>query len=197
MKKTVSEGIGAFYQHYPKIAVVVTASAGGRDNAMTAAWHMAISKKPALYCVAVSAGHFTYKLAAESKEFGLNFMPNTSAELVAALGGSKGSRMDKFQEFGIKKDKSLKTAAPVLADAYAAFECKLVGDIEYSDHKLLIGEIVAVHYDEEAFLADGSLNLEKVNPVLYMGSDKYLDLAGCREQTLDRGVCADKLKAKS
>lgn len=197
MKKTVCEEIGAFYQHYPKIAVVVTASAGGRDNAMTAAWHMAISKKPPLYCVAVSAGHFTYKLVAESKEFGLNFMPSTSAELVAALGGSKGSQMDKFQEFGIKKDNSLKTAAPVLADAYTAFECKLVGDLEYSDHRLLIGEIVAVHYDEEAFLADGSLNLEKVHPVLYMGSDKYLDLTGCKEQTLGRGVCADKLKAKS
>jgi len=197
MKKIVGEEIGAFYQHYPKIAVVVTASSGGRDNAMTAAWHMAIAKKPPLYCVAVSAGHFTYKLVAESKEFGLNFMPNTSAELVAALGGTKGSEMDKFKAFGIKKDNSLKTRVPILKDAYAAFECKLVDDIEYSDHRLLMGEIVAVHYNEDVFLADGSLNLEKVNPVLYMGSDKYLDLAGCREKTLDRGLCAEHLKKQS
>ena len=194
MKKIVGEGIGAFYQHYPKIAVVVTASAGGRDNAMAAAWHMAVSKKPPLYCVAVSAGHFTYKLIAESGEFGLNFMPNTSAELVAALGGTKGSEIDKFQTFGIKKDKPLKTGVPVLADAYATFECKLVNDGGYSDHRLLIGEIVAVHYNEDVFMEDGSLNLEKVNPVLYMGNDKYLDLAGCKEQTLDRELCSDKLK---
>jgi flavin reductase (DIM6/NTAB) family NADH-FMN oxidoreductase RutF len=196
MKKTVSEGIGAFYQHYPKIAVVVTASAGDRDNAMTAAWHMAISKKPPLYCVAVSAGHFTYKLVAESKEFGLNFMPDTSAELVAALGGSKGSKLDKFPAFGIKKDESLKTGVPILADAYAAFECKLVDDREYSDHQLLIGKIVAVHYLEDAFMEDGRLNLGKVSPVLYMGSDKYLDLTGCEIQTHDRGLCVEKLKVK-
>lgn len=196
MKKIVGEGVGAFYQHYPKIAAVVTASAGGRDNAMPAAWHTAISKKPPLYCAVVSAGHFTYKLAAESGEFGLNFMPDTSAELVAALGGSKGSQIDKFREFGIKKDRSLKTGAPILADAYAAFECKLVYDLEYSDHRLLIGEIVAAHYDEEAFLADGSLNLEKVSPVLYMGSDKYLGIAGCTEQKLNREEYAEKLKVK-
>lgn len=196
MKKTISEGIGAFYQHYPKIAVVVTASAGGRDNAMTAAWHMAISKKPPLYCIAISAGHFTYKLVAESKEFGLNFMPDTSVELVAALGGSKGSTLDKFPAFGIKKDESLKTGVPILADAYAAFECELVDDREYSDHQLLIGEIVAVHYLEDAFMEDGRLNLEKVSPVLYMGSDKYLDLTGCKMQTHDRGLCVDKLKVK-
>jgi flavin reductase (DIM6/NTAB) family NADH-FMN oxidoreductase RutF len=196
MKKTVSEGIGAFYQHYPKIAVVVTASAGGRDNAMTAAWHMAISKKPTLYCVAISAGHFTYKLVAESREFGLNFMPATSTELVAALGGSKGSQIDKFPAFEIKKDSPIKTKVPVLADAYATFECRLVDDRSYSDHQLLIGEIVAVHYNEDVFMEDGRLNLEKVNPVLYMGSDKYLDLTKCRTKTLERGLCAENLKAK-
>ncbi|HEX78676.1 MAG TPA: flavin reductase family protein, partial [Dehalococcoidia bacterium] len=166
MKKIVGEEVGAFYQHYPKIAVVVTASAGGRDNAMAAAWHMAISKKPPLYCVAVSEGHFTYKLAAKSGEFGLNFMPGTSTELVAALGGSKGSQIDKFKAFGIKRDSPIKTKAPVLADAYAAFECKLVDDIKFSDHRLLMGEVVAVHYAEDAILTDGGLNLEKVNPVL-------------------------------
>ncbi|MCJ7764267.1 MAG: flavin reductase family protein [Dehalococcoidales bacterium] len=196
MKKIVGEGNGAFYQHYPKIAVVVTASSGGRDNAMAAAWHMAVSKKPPLYCVAISAGHFTYKLIAESREFGLNFMPYTSAELVAALGGSKGSRLDKFQAFGIKKDNPLKTKVPILKDAYAAFECKLVDDRHYSDHRLLIGEIVAVHYLEDAFMEDGSLNLEKVSPALYMGSDKYLDLAGCKTRALDRGMCAENLKVQ-
>jgi len=195
MKKTVGEEIGAFYQHYPKIAVVVTAHAGGRDNAMTAAWHTAVAKKPPLYCVAISAGHFTYKLIADSGAFGLNFMPYTSADLVAALGGSKGSQLDKFLAFGIVKDNPMKAKVPVLKDAYAAFECQLVDDRGYSDHRLLIGEIVAVHYLEDAFMEDGSLNPEKVNPVLYMGNDKYLDLAGCKTRTIDRGLCAERLKA--
>jgi len=196
MRKITSEDVGAFYQHYPRVAVVVTAHAGGRDNAMTAAWHTAVSRKPPLYCVAVSEGHFTYKLIAQSKEFGINFLPDTKAELVAAIGGSKGSEMDKLRALGVALDRPLKTKAPVLKDAYAAFECQLVDDKPYSDHRLLIGEIVAVHYLEEAFTEDGRLNLDKVSPVLYMGSDMYLDTAGDKSRKLSRGLCFDNLKAK-
>jgi flavin reductase (DIM6/NTAB) family NADH-FMN oxidoreductase RutF len=194
MEKVTSESIGAFYQHYPRVAVVVTAHAGGRDNAMTIAWHTSISKKPPLYGVVVSEGHFTYKLIAESKEFGVNFLPDTRAELVAAIGGSKGSELDKFKAFAINKDNSVKTSVPILKDAYAAFECQLVDDRAYGDHRLLIGEIIAVHYLEEAFNADGTLNLEKVSPVLYMGSEQYLGVSGCKVRTLNRELCVERLK---
>jgi flavin reductase (DIM6/NTAB) family NADH-FMN oxidoreductase RutF len=194
MEKVTSESIGAFYQHYPRVTVVVTAHAGGRDNAMTIAWHTSISKKPPLYGVVVSEGHFTYKLIAESKEFGVNFLPDTRAELVAAIGGSKGSELDKFKAFAINKDNSVKTSVPILKDAYAAFECQLVDDRAYGDHRLLIGEIIAVHYLEEAFNADGTLNLEKVSPVLYMGSEQYLGVSGCKVRTLNRELCVERLK---
>jgi flavin reductase (DIM6/NTAB) family NADH-FMN oxidoreductase RutF len=194
MGKVTSENIGAFYQHYPRVAVVVTAHAGGRDNAMTIAWHTSISKKPPLYGVVVSEGHFTYKLITESKEFGVNFLPDTRAELVAAIGGSKGSELDKFKAFAINKDNPVKTAVPILMDAYAAFECRLVDDRSYGDHRLLIGEIIAVHYLEEAFNADGTLNQEKVSPVLYMGSEQYLGVAGCKVRTLNRELCVERLK---
>ena len=194
MKKSVSDSVGAFYQHYPRTAVVVTASAGGRDNAMSIAWHTSISKNPPLFGVAVSPNHFTYKLIAESKEFGVNFMPDTSAELVAAVGGSKGSELDKFKAFCIEKDNAIKTAVPILKDAYAAFECKLVDDRQYGDHKLLVGEIVAVHCAEEAFKESGALDIEKVCPTLYMGGELYLNIAGCKVRTLNRSFCAEKLQ---
>ena len=195
MKKSVSDSVGAFYQHYPRTAVIVTASAGGRDNAMSVAWHTSISKNPPLFGVVVSQNHFTYKLIAESKEFGVNFMSDTSAELVAAVGGSKGSELDKFKAFCIEKDNAIKTAVPILKDAYAAFECKLVDDRQYGDHKLLVGEIVAVHCAEEAFKENGSLDIEKVCPTLYMGSELYLNIADCRVRTLNRSFCVEKLKA--
>ncbi len=194
MKKTVSDNAGAFYQHYPRVAVVVTASAGGRDNAMSIAWHTSISKNPPLYGVAVSPGHFTYKLIAESRQFGVNFLPDDKAELVAALGGSKGREMDKFSAFSIEKDDAKKINVPILKDAYAAFECKLVDDRLYGDHKLLVGEVVAVHYAEEAFMQNGVLDIEKVSPTLYIGGEIYLDTRECMVRRLDRNFCIDCLK---
>lgn len=195
MDKVVSESIGAFYQHYPRVAAVVTAHSAGRDNAMAAAWHMPISLKPPIYGVAISSKRFSYQLIADSKEFGINFLPASRAGLVASVGGSKGSEIDKFQEFGIARDRPVKTAVPILKDAYAAYECKLVDGQLYGDHWLLLGEIVAVHYLKEAFAEDGTLNLERVSPVLYLGSDCYLDISECIIKTLDREFCADCMKA--
>lgn len=194
MDKTISEGIGAFYHHYPRIAAVITARGAGRDNAMAAAWHMPISFSPPLYGVVISAKRFTYRLIADSKEFGVNFLPASEAELVAATGGSKGAEVDKFLAFNIAKDEPLKTAVPILHNAYAAYECRLVEDKVYGDHRLLVGEIVAVHWLKAAFIEDETLNLDKVSPVLYLGSDHYLGITECNVRTLDREFCASYLR---
>jgi len=172
--KVITEDIGAFSQHYPKVAVIVTAQAGGRANAMAAAWHTSISFKPPLYGVAISPKRFTYQLIAESKEFGVNFLPFARAELIASVGGSKGYEIDKFQMFNIARDKPVKTAVPILKAAYAAYECKLVDDRGYGDHRWLVGEIVAVHLLREALTPEETLDLEKVSPILYLGHELYL-----------------------
>ena len=194
MEKKVSENIGSYYHHYPRVTVVVTASAGGRDNAASIAWHTSVSKNPPLFCVSVAAGHFTYELIAEGKEFGVNFLPDDKAELVAAIGGSKGREMDKFQTFGIETDAPLKTSVPVLSDAYAAYECKLVDDRLYGDHRLLVGEVVAVHCAGEAFTDNNTLDTGSVSPTLYMGSELYLNVSNCRARTLNRADCLKELR---
>jgi len=187
MTKLVTEDTGAFYQHYPRVAVVVTAQASGRANAMAAAWHTSISAEPPLYGVAISAKRFTYQLIAESKEFGINFLPFAKAELVASVGGSKGSEVDKFHRFNIAREKPVKTAVPILKAAYAAYECKLVDDRGYGDHRLLVGEIVAVHVLREALTPEETLDLAKVSPILYLGHDLYLTTS--KDMTyLDRKV---------
>jgi flavin reductase (DIM6/NTAB) family NADH-FMN oxidoreductase RutF len=194
MTKETSEDIGAFYHYYPRLTVIVTAHAGERDNAMAAAWHMPVSKNPPLYAVSISPRRFTYELILESREFAINFLPAGEAELVAATGGSKGKEIDKFEVFKILKDKPIKTAAPILKSAYAAYECKLVDDSLCGDHRLLVGEIVAVHWQKEAFTEGTTLNVEKVSPVLYLGSDQYLGISGCTVKTLDREACISYLK---
>jgi flavin reductase (DIM6/NTAB) family NADH-FMN oxidoreductase RutF len=173
MSRIVTEDIGKFSQHYPKVAVIVTASARGRDDAMTAAWHSSISLKPPLYGVAVTSKRFTYQLMTESREFGINFITLEKASLAAAVGGTSGKQMDKFERFKIKKENPLKTTAPILKDAYAAYECRLVDSKPYGDHIWIVGEIVAVHVSKEAFTSTESLNLNKIKPLLYLGSDFY------------------------
>jgi flavin reductase (DIM6/NTAB) family NADH-FMN oxidoreductase RutF len=168
--------------------VVVTTSAEGKDNAMAAAWHMPVSFNPPLFAVSVSPKRFTYQQAIKSKEFAVNFMAASDEAIVAAVGGSKGSEIDKFEAFDIATEESIKTGAPVLKAAYAAYECKLVNDVPCGDHQLLVGEIVAVHTSDEAFDENGMLDLTKVTPSLYMGAEKYVSNLKCSLRTMERSV---------
>jgi flavin reductase (DIM6/NTAB) family NADH-FMN oxidoreductase RutF len=188
MAKIVGEGIGAYYHHYPRVAAIVTAHSQGRENAMALAWHAPISFDPPLYGISLSAKRFTYKLMAESKEFGVNFLPFEEAELVAAVGGSKGEEVDKFRQFNIAKEKPAKTQVPILKAAYAAYECRVVDDRLYGDHRLVVGEIVAVHLLKEAFGAEETLELAKVSPTLYLGSERYVTASREAIKYLDREV---------
>lgn len=188
MPKIVTEAIGKFSHHNPKVAAIVTASARGRDDAMTAAWHSSISLKPPLYGVAITSKRFTYQLIMESREFGINFIPSEKASLAAAIGGTSGQQMDKFERFNIKKEKPLKTTAPVLKDAYAAYECKLVDSKPYGDHIWIVGEIVAVHFLEEAFTPAEVLDLDKIKPLLYLGSDFYASTDKNSVSFVKRGI---------
>ena len=188
MLKIVTEAIGKFSQHYPKVAAIVTASARGRDAAMTAAWHSSISLKPPLYGIAIAPKRFTYQLITESREFGINFVPLEKASLAAAIGGTSGQQMNKFERFNIENEKPVKTTAPILKDAYAAYECKLVDSKPYGDHLWIIGEIVAVHFLEEAFSPSEVLDLDKIKPLLYLGSDFYASTDKNSVSLVKRGI---------
>jgi flavin reductase (DIM6/NTAB) family NADH-FMN oxidoreductase RutF len=186
MPRVRTASVGEFYQHYPKVAAILTVNAGGKKNAMAAAWHSAISYKPPLYGVAVAPKRFTYKLIIESGEFGINFMPFEAAELIASVGGSGGSEMDKFRKFNVAEEKPLKTTVPILREAYAAYECKLVDHKIYGDHAWMIGEIVAVHFTDDFFTAKGTLDVSKLNPALYLGAELYITAKRESVRLLDR-----------
>lgn len=176
MPKVRAEKVGRFLQHYPKPATVVTVKAKGRENALAVAWHCALSFEPPLYGVAISPKRFSYELIVEAKEFAINFLTIESARLIASVGRTSGRELDKFERFQIATEKPIKISAPILKDAYAAYECKLVEHHTYGDHEWFVGEIVAVHYQKEAFDEHEVINLEKIKPAFYMGNDLYAEL---------------------
>ncbi len=188
MDKVISEGTGKFYHHYPRVAAIVTAQAKGKSNAMAVAWHTSISFNPPLYGVSISPKRFTYQLITDSKEFGVNFLPFEAAAMVASVGGSGGQEVDKFQKFNVATDKPVKTSVPILKAAYTAYECRLVDDRDYGDHRLLVGEIVAVHLLKEAFTSEEVIDLDKVSPVLYLGHELYVTTSKDTVTCLDREV---------
>jgi len=188
MEKTATEDIGKFSHHYPKLAAIVTASFEGKDNAMTAAWHSSISVNPPIYGISISPQRFTYQLIRQSKEFGINFVPFEKAYLAASIGGTSGQEIDKFQKLNIPREKPIKTRVPLLKDAYASYECKLLDSKIYGDHIWVVGEVVAAHFREGIFTENEMLDLTKVKPLLYLGSDFYVTTDEHSISFIERGI---------
>lgn len=174
MVKKITEDAGLLGRPYPRSPAVVTVHARGRDNALAVGAYCHISDEPPLYGIAISPKRFSYELICESGEFGINFFPIESAELILAVGDVSGRDVDKFTKFNIAIDKPVKISTPLLADAYVAYECKVVDRMTIGDHEWFVGRILAVHYQEEFFGDRMALNLDKIKPALYIKRNLFL-----------------------
>jgi flavin reductase (DIM6/NTAB) family NADH-FMN oxidoreductase RutF len=194
MPKILKEKVGDMLEqlhYYPKNTAFITSHWKGRDNVMPSTWNTPVSVNPPLYGVTISPSGFTYQLIVKSKEFGVNFLTFQQVKLAAATGGCSGSEVDKFQRFAIDTEKAVKTAVPILKDAYVSYECKVVDEKDFGDHRFFIGEIVAVHFETEVFTAREQLDMNMINPILYIGRDVYLTTAGHTTKKLDRQVYSE------
>ncbi|MBN1374913.1 MAG: flavin reductase family protein [Dehalococcoidia bacterium] len=186
MLKVITENVGAFYQHYPRTAAIVTINYSGRKNAMAVAWHCPLSFSPPVYGIAVSPKRYSYNMIKECKQFGINFMPYKASEMIAAVGGSTGNLTDKFTEFNLIEDSAIKLEVPILREAYAAFECRVMDNSVIGDHAWITGEIVAVHMAEDVFKENGVLDFESVQPALYLGGETYCSVDKTTVKLLER-----------
>ncbi|MBI4287897.1 MAG: flavin reductase [Chloroflexi bacterium] len=174
MAKKVTEDAHLLGRPYPRSPAVVTMHARGRDNAIACGAYCHISEEPPLYGIAIGPERFSHGLIAESGEFAINFLPIESAELILAVGDVSGRDVDKFTRFNIATEKPVKISAPVLADAYVAYECKVVDRFTIGDHSWFVGKILAAHYREEVFGEKMALDLNKISPALYTKRTLFL-----------------------
>ncbi len=165
------------YLHYPAVAAVVTVQHEGRSNALACVWHTALSFEPPLYAVSISPKRFSYDLIQQAGAFAVNFLPQEKADLIARFGRNSGRDLDKFAVWEVETLPLEDALAPILADAYAAYECKLYAQHTYGDHDLFVGEIVRLHQAEGAFGENRVLNIPQVKPALYLGANLYATLS--------------------
>lgn len=195
-KKVVKAAANAYYFQYPALATIVTVRSGGKDNAISIAWHMTVSREPPYYAISVAPSRYSHRMILESGEFVINFVPFESYELVAGVGGCSGSNTDKVSLFGLKGKKGSEVGALVLEEAYAVYECKVVGRHTYGDHDVFIGEIVAFQHEPEFFTSVGIVDVGKLNPNVYLGEDRYTRPVAEEPTLMGRGAAVRAAREK-
>jgi flavin reductase (DIM6/NTAB) family NADH-FMN oxidoreductase RutF len=180
-----SEGTLKNYYHYafPMQTVLVTCNdESGKTNIITLAWHTPISRTPPLYGISISPKRYSYGLIEKNKEFVVNFIPYSLVEAAQFCGTHSGRSNDKLCQTGLTLIPSSTLSVPRIKEGYAHLECTLVQNILLGDHQLLVGEVVAVSADDDAF-RDELLRTDHIHPLYYVGENAYTTLDRAKRKT--------------
>lgn len=136
----------AFRCKYPDPVVLITTRApDGRANVMAASWYTFASDDPWMFVVGIDDGAYTYDLIRRTGEFVVAYPHARMAKAVLIAGSCHGHRIDKIERTGLVLQDAAKVRAPLLADAIANFECKLVKIFKPGNCPLVVGQVVAAH----------------------------------------------------
>jgi flavin-dependent trigonelline monooxygenase, reductase component len=119
------------------VTIVTTSDADGNGHGLTVNSFTSVSLDPPLVLWCLGNKSDSYELFSKSEHYAINVLAAGQADLAMRFAG-KGD-----QSFGDGEAGSLSTGAPVLDQAIAIFDCKVVQRIEAGDHLILIGETQA------------------------------------------------------
>jgi flavin reductase (DIM6/NTAB) family NADH-FMN oxidoreductase RutF len=131
--------IAALFRRLSGGVYVVGVADGNRRNGFTAAWIMQVSFDPPLVALAINPGHASYPLLRESGAFAVSVLEQGRLDLAEAFGTRSGRDVDKLAAVGWRAAES---GAPVLEDAAAFFDCRVVSHHPAGDHEVVIARVV-------------------------------------------------------
>lgn len=147
-KKTTPEK--AFNRKYPEqVVLVTTRSKAGKANVMAVGWTTFASMEPWMFMLGIDDEAYTYELIKKTREFVVAYPGEKMAKAVLFAGTHHGRKMDKITKTGLKLQPASKVKAPLIADAVANFECKLVKIVQPGDCPILFGKVIAAHENRD------------------------------------------------
>ena len=164
---------------YPVPLVLVTCvDEQGAPNIVTLAWVGTAAAKPPQVALAIRPSRYSHALISQTREFAINIPTKDLLPVVDQCGHVSGARTDKFALTGLTSEPATQIQAPLIAECPVNLECKLTQTIPLGSHDLFIGEIVAVHVDEELLDEYGPIDYSKAKAVAYLGNE-YWSLGKC------------------
>ena len=112
---------------------------------MTLGWHMMLGFEPALIGCYIWDQNHSHSLIRKSRECVINLPTIDLIDAIVGIGNCHGPKVDKFEEFGLTLAKANEVDAPLIAECYANFECKLKDSSQIDRMGLFVFECVRVH----------------------------------------------------
>ncbi|MCW0435897.1 flavin reductase family protein [Xanthomonas sacchari] len=129
----------------PGPVVLVSSAWKQQRNVMTLGWHMVLEFSPSLLACCISSANHSFDLIRRSKQCVINLPTADLVDTVVGIGNTSGADLDKFAHFGLTAVPATHVAAPLIAECYASFECRLHDGSQIGKHGLFVWEVVKAH----------------------------------------------------
>ena len=177
----MKKSLGAKTIVYPTpVFIVGTYDKTGKPNVMNVAWGGLCCSSPPCVAVSVRKATYTYGNIVDQKAFTINIPSESHVKQADYFGIVSGAKEDKFSATGLTPVKSDLVDAPYIKEFPLILECKLTHTIEIGLHTQFIGQIVDVKAEESVLGGNGTLDIKKVNPILYAPENRaYYGVGEC------------------
>ncbi len=127
----------------PGPVVLVSVGDGERDNLFALTWCMPVRKEPGMVALLSGKRHHSYGFIEKTGELGINIPDASLTDAVLGCGSITGAReVDKFARFGLSRQPARKIRAPLVSEAMANLECRVVQVTDMGASALLVAQIL-------------------------------------------------------
>lgn len=119
---------------------------GEEVNGFTASWIMQASFQPPLVVNCVKTDSISHTMIKNSGVFALSFLEEGQKELAQNFFKPMRRVGNKFEEIEFYLGE---TGCPIIQDSLGYIECNVVGSVEYGDHTVYVGEVIAAGIHRE------------------------------------------------
>ncbi len=123
----------------PSGLFVLTMICGERETGMLASWVQQCSFEPPQVTVAIKRGRPIADWLRDGAVFTLNILDQSQTDMVAHFGRGFSLGEEAFEGLDVERAAG---AAPLLREAVAFLQCRVLGRYEVGDHELYFGRVI-------------------------------------------------------
>ncbi|MEM4718188.1 MAG: flavin reductase family protein [Desulfurococcaceae archaeon] len=162
--------IPAFRLLYPlRTYLLVTGRYGEEVDVMAIDWVTIVSVDPFIIAISVAPTRYSYGLIERHNEFVLSVPGLDILRDVWITGSERGP--GKLAKTSLLFEPGLKVKTPIIKNAIANLECRVLRKEKIGDHVLVLAEIVAYTYKKEAY--EGEFPKLTTGFIAHIGRNKF------------------------
>jgi len=153
-------------------AVVISVGKWDESNLITLAWVARVVSKPPIMSVSIRPSRYSHSLIQNQEEYVINIPNKSQVEMVDFCGTHTGKKIDKWKALKLTKQKASKVNVPLIKEFPMNIECKIIKKIQLGTHIIYMGEVQAVHV-EENLIQNKELDPSKQDQIVYIARNYY------------------------